>query len=363
MRYSIIVAFNNNYALMSNFLESLLCNVDQAESELILFSDGCKDCETLEYLQKKSEDTPWIKLYLSPSQKGYSIANNIAVSKSSGDVLVFLNSDVLPLPGSVEKLVHEVETSPSVCAAQGLLLFPQNMLVQSTGHLFYDYHNDHIYAGKKRDDHMVLQKGVRQALTTAFCAVHRSVFSKYGGFDESYYNAYEGMELTLKITRDGGTCLYCPECVAYHITGSTRNAIRFDDEMPGRLFWSRWRSSIRSDLAQYLQPQITPAMRDQIYFHVECGNIPGWSALINSIGLSISGEIKIDDRFCKKIDLYHNLPFSAIQYGGPILFTVNDMMSLKGNYNWASVRTNRDDLVLDGHGNAALLTELVGISK
>ena len=52
MRYSIIVAFNNNYALMSNFLESLLCNVDQTERERILFSDGCKDCETLEYLKK-----------------------------------------------------------------------------------------------------------------------------------------------------------------------------------------------------------------------------------------------------------------------------------------------------------------------
>ena len=169
------------------------------------------------------------------------------------------------------------------------------------------------------------------------------------------------MELTLKITCDGGTCLSCPECIAYHITGSTRNVIRFDDEMPGRLFWSRWRNNLNSDLAQYLQPQIQNNMRNQIYFHIECSNIPEWSLLLDNIGLTVSGGIQIDDRFSKKIDLYHNLPFSTLRYGGPLLFTVNDMASLKGNYNWASVRGNLNDLVIDGHGNVTYLVDLVGI--
>ena len=149
MRYSIIVAFNNGYALMSNFLESLLKNVDQTHSELILYSDGCKDYETLNYLKNKSEENPWIKLYTSSIQQGYSITNNLAVKYSSGNILVFLNSDVLPQSGSVDCLVHTVESSPYPCAAQGRLVFPQNMTIQSTGHLFFGYHNDHVYAGKK----------------------------------------------------------------------------------------------------------------------------------------------------------------------------------------------------------------------
>ena len=363
MRYSIIVAFNNNYALMSNFLEHLLQNVDQNEGELILYSDGCRDCETLEYLKKRAAECAWIKLFLSFKQQGYSIANNLAVKESSGEILVFLNSDVLPQYGSIEKLVNTVVSIPQPCAVQGRLIFPQNMQIQSTGHLFCGCYNNHIYTGKSYDDPLVLREGTRQALTTAFCAIPREVFLKYGGFSEQYYNAYEGMELTLKISNDGGQCLYCPSCVAYHITGATRNVIQFDDEMPGRYFWSAWKNRLHSDLADYIQPQITEVMREQIYFLVECGTIPDWSIILKHLGLMTSGKIELDSRFSKNIDLYHNLPFSALQYAGPYLFTVNDMATLRGNHNWAVVRNNSKDLVLDGHGNAIYLFELTGQNR
>lgn len=363
MQYSIIVAFNNNYALISNFMEHLLCNTNQSSGELILYSDGCKDRETLDYLRQKANEIPWIKLYLSEEQRGYSVANNLAVKKSSGDILVFMNSDVLPQQGSVEKLVETVASMPFPCAAQGRLIFPQNMLIQSTGHLFCGCHNSHIYTGKYYNDPLVLQEGFRQALTTAFCAIPRSVFLNYGGFDESFYNAYEGMELTLKISHGGGKCLYCPECVAFHITGATRNAIQFDNEMSGRYFWSTWKERLHSDLAVYLQPQITRQMQEQFYFLVECGTILEWPEILSAVGLLTLGKIKLEDRFLRTIDLYHNLPFSALPYAGPYLFTVNDMTALKGNHNWASVRARNDDLILDGHGNVAYLSDLTNARK
>lgn len=360
MKYSIITAFNNNYALISNFVEHLLLNVDQQDGELILYSDGCKNSETLDYLRKRAIEVPWIKLFLSKEQKGYSIANNCAVRESTGQILVFMNSDVLPQKGSVEKLVEIVAATSTPCAAQGRLVFPQNMLIQSTGHLFCGCHNSHIYTGKRYNDPIVLQSGLRQALTTAFCAIPRSVFLSYNGFDERYYNAYEGMELTLKITQDGGKCLYCPDCMAYHITGSTRHAMQYDNEMPGRYFWSAWKARIISDLAVYLQPQITKQMQKQIYFHIECGSISEWPDVLKAIGIATSGNLKLEDRFVTTIDLYHNLPFSALCYAGPYLFTVNDIASLRGNYNWTTIRNNSDDLVLDGHGNVAYLVDLVG---
>ena len=87
---------------MSNFLENLLSTVDENDSELILYSDGCKDYETIQYLQKKADISQWIRLILSPQQQGYSIANNCAVSKSTAEYLVFMNSDVFPENGSVD---------------------------------------------------------------------------------------------------------------------------------------------------------------------------------------------------------------------------------------------------------------------
>ncbi len=360
MKYSIIVAFNNHYTLMSNFLEHLLQNTTPGDWELILYSDGCNDKETLDYLSKRTTEFPWIKLFYAPEQKGYSIANNLAVKESKGDILVFMNSDVLPWKGSIERLVHTVSKMASPCAAQGRLIFPQNMKIQSTGHLFCGCHNSHIYSGKRYDDPLVMQAGRRQALTTALCVVPRNVFEHYGGFDERYYNAYEGMELTLKITRDGGECRYCPDCPAYHITGGTRNAVQFDDDMPGRYFWSSWRGKLRSDLADYIQPQITDHIRNQIYFHINGGRILEWPSVLSSLGLSFEGQLMLRDRFLRNIDLYHNLPFSALQYAGPYLFTVDTIATIQGNYNWAAVRSNPYDLVLDGHGNAVTLMKLTG---
>lgn len=360
MRYSIIVVFNNNYALMSNFLENLLSTVDENDSELILYSDGCKDYETIQYLQKKADISQWIRLILSPQQQGYSIANNCAVSKSTAEYLVFMNSDVFPENGSVDRLVDYVSHMDMPGAAQGRLIYPQNMLIQSTGHLFCRCYNGHVYTGKAHDDPLVLREGTRQALTTAFCAMPRNLFWKYGGFNERYYNAYEGMELTLKISHDGGKCLYCPDCAAYHATGATRGFVSFDDEMPGRYFWSTWSQHIQSDLASYLRPQITETMREPIYFHIESGTILEWPSVLRELGISFSGTIKLEDRFSRNIELYRNLPFSSFQYGAPYLFTVNDLSTLKGNKNWAVVRGRRDDLVLDGHGNVAYLYELTG---
>lgn len=360
MFFSIIVAFNNPYALMSNFLENLVPQIKSFKCELILFADGCQDSNTLAYISNTARHFPQIRLICSAEQCGYSIANNLAVKESSGDILVFMNSDVLPMPGSIEHLVEVVSRMPVPCAAQGRLIYPQNMRIQSTGHLFCGCYNSHVYAGKRYNDPLVLKKGVRQALTTAFCAMPRSVFDYYGGFDERYYNAYEGMELTLKITHDGGICLYCPECPAYHITGSTRNMIPFDDEMPGRYFWSTWKGRINADIQDYLEPQITAKMRSHVYLQIECGNVPEWPMILSSLEILTSGKIVARDRFSNKVDLYHNLPFSALEYTGPYLFTVNSMSTLQGNYHWSVVRNNPNDLIIDGHGNVIRLLDLTG---
>ena len=91
MRYSIIVALDNNYALTNNFIENLLFTESlQEDSELIIVSDGCTNIQTIEYLKKLSEKTFPIKVIYNKTKKGYGKSNNIGVEYSQGDILVFL---------------------------------------------------------------------------------------------------------------------------------------------------------------------------------------------------------------------------------------------------------------------------------
>ena len=53
MRYSIIVALDNNFALTNNFVENLLLTESlQNDSELVIVSDGCANIQTIDYLKK-----------------------------------------------------------------------------------------------------------------------------------------------------------------------------------------------------------------------------------------------------------------------------------------------------------------------
>ena len=56
MRYSIIVALDNNFALTNNFVENLLLTESlQNDSLLEIVSDGCANIQTIDYLKKLSE--------------------------------------------------------------------------------------------------------------------------------------------------------------------------------------------------------------------------------------------------------------------------------------------------------------------
>lgn len=362
MNFSIIVPFNNTYELMTHFIENLILHTDFSQGELVLISDACKDRDTLLYLFEKAKHLPYIQIIELQHQSGYSKANNIGVHACNGKVLVFLNSDVFPTHGSVNELVHYVETHPEVGAVQGKLVYPQNGLIQSTGHLFFEYTNRHIYTGCSSDHPMAQHSASRQALTTAFCAMPKNLFYELGGFDEVYYNAYEGMELTLRVSHSGKNCLYFADAVAFHAVGGTRDYIDFDDSIPGHIFWERWKKTIRTDIHKYLAAQITNEMLENTYFLIQGSSIPGWKEIIDKLGLRTSGQIELHTRFSKQIDLYRSLPYAALSHPQPYLFTVDELCRIQSNLNWAKIRNNPKDLVIDSHGLVQNLHTVVKVS-
>lgn len=362
MKFSVIVAFDNQYELMSNFVENLAMNTDFSEGELLLVADGCRDRNTLLYLQEKANQHKWLRLIELERRCGYSKANNFGVRESSGEILVFLNSDVLPTKGSVNALVRHVQFCAKIGAAQGKLIFPQNGLIQSTGHLFFGYKNAHVYTGCECDDPLVQLSNTRQALTTAFCAIPRDVFWEHGGFDEIYYNAYEGMELTLKISNSGKICSYFANASAFHVVGGSRDNLDFDDNVSGHIFWERWKTTIRTDIQEYLVPQITDEIRKNTYFYVQGSSFPNWKEVICATGLQLTGNLELQGRFSAQINLYQNLPYAALLHPQPYLFVVDALSCIQGNQNWAKVRNNPRDIVIDAHGLIRTLDRVTGVS-
>lgn len=362
MNFSVIVPFNNSFELMTNFLENLIRTTNFDFGELVLISDDCRDLRAINYIRAKAEEHQWLQLLELHQPVGCARANNIGVQHSKGNVLVFLNSDVFPTVGAVNKLVeYVIRHQPEVGAAQGMLIYPQTNLVQSTGHLFMGYYNGHIYSGCSPADPLVQKNGSRQAITSAFAAIPRNVFESMGEFDEAYYNAYEGLELTLRISLNGRTCMYYAEAVAFHAVGGSRSHMHYDDSLPGHIFWHRWKDQICNDLHTYLAPQITAQMRNEVYFLLQGSSIPGWQEVLQELGLRTSECFDLPSRFSRGIDLYQDLPRMALDSPCPYIFTVDALAYIKGNHNWAELRNNPLDIVMDAHGLVCPFAAAVGI--
>ena len=361
--FSVIVTIDNHYELTRYFFEKLLQTTDFSKGELIIVTDGCNDKNTMNYLNDLHASKRFIRLIVLDKKQGVSKANNIGVNIASNEDLVFINTDVLLTDNSIQRLVNYINSDSQIGVAQGRLVYPQNNTIQSTGHTFEHCYNAHVYKGKRFDDPLVEKIAERQALTSAFYAMKKEVFLRFGGFDEIYFNAYEGMELSLKIHKSGLKCMYYPHAVAYHITGGSRNSISFNNEYAGRLFWSKWGNYIEKDLMIYLNQQLTKEIISKTYFLIKCSSFDFWNDVLSELKIKVSGEISIRNRFAKTINLYNELSFEFQNFKEPLLFICNDISDLKNNYNWCEVRDNNDDVIFDTHGNIEKLSTVTGCRR
>lgn len=358
MKYSVIVAIDNDFALTNNFIENLFKTTDiKEDGELVIVLDGCSDIKTIEYLRDLSQQKSYIKLIENDKRYGYGTANNIAVKNSHGDILVFINTDVLPTKGSIITLVDYVESNrESIGAAQGLLIYPQNNRVQSTGHLFLDLQNNHAYQGKNITDSVIRKESVRQAITTAFCAIPREVFFQNNMLNEYYYNAYEGFELTLKITLSGLKCMYYPKAVAYHICGGSRNNLNISESQQSKYFVHHWGDKIKTDIDKYIQPQLSNECLNNIYTVINLSQLKGWEDVLSKLNFKTNGEIS--KPHYGDANLYLLFPYYFLNYAGNYLFIIDKFINITANHNWFENRFSHDDIVIDSHGNFENIKEL-----
>jgi len=351
MGLSTIAAVDNRPEMLTHFVDQLLSSLRIGEDELILISDACRDARVLKCLKQLARSKESVKLILLNEKVGYGPACNIAARKARTDTLVFIDTDVFPDVGALQILADEVQADPIVGAAQGLLVYPQTNRVQSTGHIFHDYLNFHALEGRELDHRLVQQRQERQALTSAFYAIRRETFQQFGGFDEFFFNAWEGMELSLRLNHAGMRCIYTPAARAFHVRGGGRRHFLLDETQQSAYFWTKWGNRIKNDLVPLLTQQLTPSLKRVHYFGVNCGSTSTWRQTLKQLGLRIQSQIEVPDRFEEHVGLYDNLAHAVLTHPSPLLFFCDHFEQLTGNRAWFRSRRASKDLVIDLRGN------------
>lgn len=171
-------------------LERLLQSIAEAgveEKEILVVDDSSSQC-----LQECATRFP-IRIARTPRQSGPATARNLGARLACGDVLLFLDDDVVLEPGSLREVENFFDSHPDRHAMIGVYsatpvnrgLLPRYKALQCFS--FYQNHDE---------------VSPVSLLWAAKTAIRRDLFLSLGGFDESFSRpSMEDLELGRRITK------------------------------------------------------------------------------------------------------------------------------------------------------------------
>jgi GT2 family glycosyltransferase len=178
----------------------------------------------------------------------YSQSNNLLASKATGDYLLFLNPDTLPLPKFLEYMLQEMEGARADIVGTRLM-YPNGTVQVST--IIWDEQVEHPgdpNALQRMNPELLVSKDAL-AVCGACMLVKKKSFIKIGGFDEKFRNGYEDVDLCLTAKKKGYIVRYCGKAEVTHYHGKSggtqQNPIPtsmefFEDNT--KLLKKKWRS-------------------------------------------------------------------------------------------------------------------------
>lgn len=157
---------------------------------------------------------------------------NRGAALATGDVLVFLNDDTIPQLNWLDRMVACLDSAPIVGAR---LLYPDGR-IQHTG-VFFSVDEGGLVAWNRTWD---CPSGDVPAVTGAALLIWKDVFHRLDGFDVSYRNGYEDVDLCLRAREQGWPIWYCAESTIIHHESASGPARWAHVHENIRLLQDRW---------------------------------------------------------------------------------------------------------------------------
>lgn len=348
---SALVPVANSVSMVEMSTAALMAGLRPFDSEVIFFVDGPVEAETLGILRRLA-DQPNARVELSPHRVGPNRANQVAASLASGEHLLFINTDAVLHPETLPALLRLLTAQADVGIAQAQLVYPQTGRIQSIGHTFGTYWNRHAMAGRRLAACAGLPSRECVGLTSALFLVRRAAFDDVGGLDPYFYDAYEGLDLALRVTASGWRCVVDLTAPSFHFQGLTRTTARRNEEQQTGYFWQRWGTKIRPDLPELLKLQLDKHDCSQAFIPLNFSDFNPWLDLARDAGIRVGTQLLLESRYKEKIVLPDLMSPRVQASPDRFIYFVNHFSNVTAhNLTWFADRPHRLDLVVDTHGN------------
>jgi cellulose synthase/poly-beta-1,6-N-acetylglucosamine synthase-like glycosyltransferase len=221
IRLSVIVPFHRNLSFLERCLEAL--TPLPPRSELIIAADApVDDCRGLAARYGAA-------IVDVPGPSGPAVARNRAVEVSRGEVLVFVDADVVVARGSLFRLASIFDSQPDTAAVFGA--YDETPADPGFISQYKNLAHSFIHQSSAR---------IAQTFWAGFGAVRRAAFTRVGGFDERFARpSVEDIDLGYRLTGAGQRVVLDPSLRACHLKRWTLASMIVSDVRDRGIPWTQ----------------------------------------------------------------------------------------------------------------------------
>lgn len=222
---SVIIVNYKGWLHLEKCLEAFVSFSNVLFSFEIIVVDNCSNDGRLLEFQRRFPQYLFIE---NSGNNGFSNGCNLGVKKSSGEFLLFLNSDIIANEPALYSLLLSVRNDPALFVLSCKQM-NRNGKVERLDRLFPSFLT---LNGLSRSVFRMIKKFVKDPFGDIFypewvsgsvILISRLNFERIGGWDERYWLYYEDVDLCRRITDIGGRVgIYTGAFVFHNHGGSTR---------------------------------------------------------------------------------------------------------------------------------------------
>lgn len=218
---SIIIISYNTKKITQDCLQSIFKSEINIPYELIIVDNASTDgsIETLKQTQIYNLN---LKTIFNTKNLGFAKANNQAAKKASGKHLLFLNSDIIVLNNSIEKLFNLYRQNEKLFNFLGGKLLNKNLTPQPSCGPFYSL--PIVFAALfLRGDYWGLTRyspnKIKKVdwISGACILTKKEYFEKLGGFDEKIFMYMDEIDLLYRAKKLGYQTYFYPQAQFIHL--------------------------------------------------------------------------------------------------------------------------------------------------
>ncbi len=238
---SIVIPVYDNWWLTARCLRELdaLRDAGSVSFETIVVDNASRD-ETPDAIAL----FPWVRYLRFERNRNFAGGCNAGVRAAEAPLALLLNNDAYPLGDAFAPLVRAFDRA-EVALAGGALFFEDGVTQAAGLAMLPNAHWHYSCRNLPADLEDVTMPRDALAVSGAAMAVRTEWFVENGGFDESFVNGFEDVDLCMRAREQGRTIAYVADARFAHYEAAS--AGRFEREAQNeRRFYERWSASLGS---------------------------------------------------------------------------------------------------------------------